>query len=80
MQLLQTNQLYVARANSPKGFDRDRNLALLNNDMNLPPNPPFWEIELSKSLTCGGFRGRSRKVVTHRFILGFSNARNFLSL
>ena len=93
--------------------------ALLNNDVNLPPNPPFWAglihsrrrkftspffrlkyfqrstrkkaysfslvrmnqpcpfwgtFGLSKSLTCGGFRGRSRKVTTHRFILGFSNA------
>ena len=42
--------------------------------MNSPPNPPFWRtLGLSKSLTCGGFRGRSRKVATHRFILGFSN-------
>ena len=49
--------------------------ALLNNDTNSPPNPPFWEtLGLSKSLTCGGFGGRSRNVATHRFILGFSNA------
>ena len=43
--------------------------------MNLPPNSPFWgTLGLSKSLTCGGFGGRSRNVATHRFILGFSNA------
>ena len=43
--------------------------------MNSPPNPPFWgTLGLSKSLTCGGFRGRFRNVATHRFILGFSNA------
>ena len=54
---------------------KDLVLELLNNDMNLPPNPPFCgTLGLSKSLTCGGFRGRSRKVATHRFILGFSNA------
>ena len=57
----------------------DKILALLNDDMNLPPNPPFWgTLGLSKSLTCGGFRGRSRKVATHRFILGFSNADKFM--
>ena len=49
--------------------------ALLNDGMNSPPNPPFWgTLGLSKSLTCGGFRGRFRNVATHRFILGFSNA------
>ena len=60
-----------------KSQQQEKNRALLNDGMNSPPNPPFWgTLGLSKSLTCGGFGGRFRNVATHRFILGFSNAKN----
>ena len=58
-----------------------RSMALLNNDMNLPPNPPFWgTLGLSKSLTCGGFRGRSRNVATHHSYLDSATPDRFRAI
>ena len=61
-------RLYCGSTNISKNGKQNR--ALLNDGMNSPPNPLFWGTPgLSKSLTFGGFRGRSRNVATHNSYL-----------